>query len=202
MAITNGYCTLAEVKAALKIDSGDTSVDALLERSVEVASRRIDGDTSRRFYADAAATARIYAAERNEVLFVDDISSTTGLVIKTDNNADGTYETTLAVGVDLQLEPLNSLAQGEPVFILRAFGGLFPVSAYKRALVEVTAKWGWPSVPHAIREASCLLAERQFRRLDSPLGVVGFGDLGAISVRRTDPDIADTIEPFKRHGIA
>ena len=200
MAITNGYCTLAELKAALKID--DTSVDSLLERSIEVASRRIDGDTSRRFYADGTATARIYAAERNNVLFVDDISSLTGLVIKTDVDADGTYETTLTVGTDLQLEPLNSLAQGEPVFILRAFASQFPISTYGRALIQVTAKWGWPSVPHAIREAACLLAERQFRRMDSPLGVAGFGDLGAISVRRTDPDVADAIDPFKRHGIA
>lgn len=200
MSITNGYCTLNELKAALRIT--DSVDDVLLENAVEAASRRIDNECSRRFYADANVSARVYASDRHDMVFVDDISTATGLVVKIDDDADGTFETTLALNVDYQLEPLNNLAQGRPALLLRALDTMFPIAATKRALVEVTAAWGWPAVPDAIREATVLLALRQFKRLDSPLGVAGFGDLGAVVVRRIDPDVTAMIEPYKRLVVA
>lgn len=200
MAITNGYCTLNEVKAALRIT--DSLDDTLLENAIEAASRRIDNECSRRFYADGSTSARVYASERNDMLFIDDISTATGLVVKIDNDADGTFETTLVRNVDYQIEPLNNLAQGRPALLLRALNTMFPVAVNKRPLVEVTAAWGWPSVPDAIREATVLLASRHFKRLDSPLGVAGFGDLGAIVVRRIDPDVAALIESYKILTVA
>jgi hypothetical protein len=200
MAITNGYCTLSDLKSAARI--ADNVDDALLERAVEAASRRIDGECSRRFYVDGAVSARTYAANRNAFLFVDDISTTTGLVVKVDDQMSGSFSTTLTVGVDYQTEPSNAVAQGEPITLLRALDVVFPVAENGRTLIEVTAKWGWPSVPHAIREATVLLASRQFKRLDSPLGVAGFGDLGAIVVRRIDPDVAAMVAPYKTFVVA
>lgn len=200
MAITNGYATLAEVKAALRIS--DSVDDALLEQAIEGASRRIDGECSRRFYADGSATARTYAAPRTDVVIVNDISTLTGLSVKIDEDADGTFETTLTLGTDFQVEPSNALADGEPVTVLRALDKLFPVVTNGRTLVEVTADWGWPSVPVAIREATILMASRLFKRLDSPLGVAGFGELGAIMVRRLDPDVAAMVAPYRLTVVA
>jgi phage gp36-like protein len=48
MAIVNGYATLDEVKAALRIS--DTVDDSLLEIAIESASRMIDGYAMRNFY--------------------------------------------------------------------------------------------------------------------------------------------------------
>lgn len=200
MAITNGYCTLTEVKAALRIT--DNIDDTLLENAVEAASRRIDGECSRRFYIDATTSARTYAANRSAFVFVDDIATTTGLVVKVDDTFSGAYSTTLTVGTDYQNEPLNAAAQNEPITLLRALNVGFPVENNGRALIQVTAKWGWPVIPDAIREATVLLAARQFKRLDSPLGVAGFGDLGAIVVRRIDPDVAAMVAPFKTFVVA
>jgi len=200
MAITNGYCTLAEVKAALRIT--DSIDDTLLENAVEAASRRIDGECSRRFYIDGTTSARTYAANRSAFVFVDDIATTTGLVVKVDDNMIGTYSTTLTAGTDYQTEPTNASAQNEPITLLRALDTWFPVAGNGRALIEVTAKWGWPAIPDAIREATVLLAARQFKRLDSPLGVAGFGDLGAIVVRRIDPDVAAMVAPYKTYVVA
>jgi hypothetical protein len=59
--------------------------------------------------------------------------------------------------------------------------------------------FGWPSVPIAIKQATIIQASRIFKRLDSPLGVAGFGDLGAIRVTRDlDPDVAQLVMPYKR----
>ncbi len=47
MAITQGYATLSEVKASLRIS--DNVDDSLLEVAIESASRLIDGFTARSF---------------------------------------------------------------------------------------------------------------------------------------------------------
>jgi hypothetical protein len=51
MAISNGYATLADVKAALRIPTSDTQDDFLLELSIEAASRQIDGFCERVFHS-------------------------------------------------------------------------------------------------------------------------------------------------------
>ena len=53
-------------------------------------------------------------------------------------------------------------------------------------------------MPTAIKFATILLATRLFKRMDSPLGVAGFGDIGVIRVSRIDPDIDALIQPFKK----
>lgn len=199
MAITNGYCTLNELKAILRII--DNVDDALLEARISEASRVIDQHCGRRFYADNSATARIFVAVDDAVLMVDDISSTTGLVVKTDIEGDGTYSKTLTAA-DFQAEPLNALVQGKPISILRAkVTGTFPLTAVP-AGIQVTARWGWPSVPEPVRSACLILAGRLVKRGDSLLGVAGFGDLGAITVRAIDPDVERMLRPFKIMAVA
>jgi hypothetical protein len=54
-------------------------------------------------------------------------------------------------------------------------------------------------VPEPITQAVIIQASRIFKRYDSPLGVAGFGDLGAIRVTRAlDPDVAQLVEPYRR----
>ena len=57
-------------------------------------------------------------------------------------------------------------------------------------------------MPVDIKQATILLAMRQFKRYDSPLGVAGFGDIGAIRVGRIDPDVDALIQPFKKISAA
>jgi hypothetical protein len=51
MTITNGYCTLAELKSALQKPTTDTVNDTWFERCIESASRLIDQRTGRVFYS-------------------------------------------------------------------------------------------------------------------------------------------------------
>jgi hypothetical protein len=195
MAITNGYCTLAELKAAVRIT--DSIDDTLLENAIEAASRRIDGACNRRFYADGSASARVYIASNSNQVMVDDIYTLTGLVVQVDTDDNGTYDATRTIGTDFSTLPLNCIAKNEPITTLNALDYTWPISSVSRPLVQVTARWGWAAVPDAIREATVLLASRQFKRYDSPLGVAGFGDLGTIMVRRVDPDVEAMIAPYK-----
>jgi hypothetical protein len=56
-----------------------------------------------------------------------------------------------------------------------------------------------------VTHATILLALRQYKRYDSPTGVLGFGDMGAVRVgSRLDPDVAMILAPLRRTpaGIA
>lgn len=196
MAISNGYATLAQVKSALRIS--DNVDDSLLEMAVESASRAIDGHAGRYFYSSGTAT-RYYAADDSFICQIDDISGT-AIVLETSSAGDGVFDTTWSP-VDYQLEPLNGNVDGlaVPYTRIRAVENyLFPVEA-DQALVKLTAVFGYASVPIAITQACIIQASRIFKRLDSPLGVAGFGDLGAISVTRDiDPDVAQLVAPYRR----
>ena len=197
MAITNGYATLAQVKSALRIS--DSIDDSILEMAVESASRAIDGHAARHFYSTGTAT-RLYAADDSFIVQTDDIAGT-AITLQTSSAGDGVFDTTFTT-IDYQLEPLNGKVDGldVPFTRIRAVENfLFPVEV-EQALVKVTAVFGWPAVPIAITQATIIQASRIYKRLESPLGVAGFGDLGAISVTRDlDPDVAQLVAPYRRH---
>ena len=197
MAITNGYATLAQVKSALRIS--DSIDDSILEMAVESASRAIDGHAARHFYSTGTAT-RYYAADDSFIVQTDDIAGT-AITLQTSSAGDGVFDTTFTT-IDYQLEPLNGKVDGldVPFTRIRAVENfLFPVEV-EQALVKVTAVFGWPAVPIAITQATIIQASRIYKRLESPLGVAGFGDLGAISVTRDlDPDVAQLVAPYRRH---
>lgn len=196
MAITNGYASLNEVKAALHIT--DSVDDALIEMATEAASRLIDGYANRSFYSTGTAT-RYYAAQDDFLVEIDDLAGT-AITLQTANNADGVYDVTWATD-DYQLEPLNGFADGMawPYTRIRAIGDyLWPMSGGE-ALIKITGVWGWPSVPIAIKQACIIQASRIFKRLDSPLGVAGFGDMGALRVSRyLDPDVEQLAMPYRK----
>lgn len=199
MAITNGYATLAEVKAALRLT--DSVDDTLLERAVESASRRIDGYCGRWFYKTSATAVNIYPINEYLVAFPDDVSNTS-ITIKIDTNADGTYATTLTQGVDYILEPTDAALRGYPYTHARMVGGqTFPLEVTPSfPTVQVTAQWGWNAVPSDVNQACVLLAIRQFARLNAALGVVGFADM-AITVRAVDPDVRDLLNQYVKFGV-
>jgi len=203
MTISNGYATKNQIKAALRIGTADVLDDDLIDNCAGAASRLIDGYCNRKFWSVGSATSRVYTAEDDYYCSIDDIAGT-ALTLKTSSLADGVFDVTWTV-TDYQLEPLNGNLDGLTWSYdkIRAVGDyLFPnVNANygSQALVQVTAIFGWPSVPEPVTQATIIQASRLFKRYDSPLGVAGFGDMGAIRVSRAlDPDVAQLVEPYRR----
>ena len=193
------YVALSELKSALGITV--STDDAFLNLAIDAAEQSINDLCGRKFTADGAASARTYRAQPY-ICVSDDISTLTGLVVKTDTNADGTFDTTWSSS-DYQVEPLNNLVKGRSVNNLRAVGSYtFPVYGDGRAAVEVTAKWGWPAVPDPIEQATLMMASRLYGRKASPMGVIGVGDFGPVRISRSDPDIAHLLMDYRRAGVA
>ena len=203
MAITDGYATLSDVKAALRIT--DNVDDSLLEISIEAASREIDGWCERVFTSSTAT--RIYRPTDVFSVDVDDLQSITTL--KTDSDGDGVFDVTWET-TDYQLNPLNGIAGGisTPYTQVRAIGEyLFPIYEPRNvnaneASIQINGVWGWASVPTAVKQACIILSMRQFKRYDSPTGVMGFGDLGVMRVGRVDPDVEKLLMPFRKMSFA
>lgn len=201
MAITNGYATLAEVKAALRIS--DTVDDSLLEMAVESASRAIDTYTGRYFY-NAGTAARVFVADSNFYTVIDDAITITE--VATADDIDANFSTVWDT-TDYQKEPLNGISggiTGWPTTALRAIDDkVFPTSGTfgwkgQEACVRVTGTWGWSAVPMAIKKATIYQAARFFKRDESPLGVLSSPDLGFIRVgTKVDPDVAMLIDPYR-----
>lgn len=210
MVITNGYCTEAELRDWNR--SNSTATTALLEQAIEACSRGIDRFCERTFYQSTGA--RVFDAcegydENGRWVQTIELGGhnevTTVTAVKTDDNADGTFETTWAAS-DYQLLPLNATAgpEAEPYTQLRAIGSRrFPIPRTGRVgLVQITGTpWGWPGIPSGVNQACKMHAARIFNRKESPQGVAGWGEFGAIRVGRTDPDVIAFLEPYQYYGV-
>jgi hypothetical protein len=189
MTLTNAYTTLDALKTELQLPVGDYTYDTRLETAISAASRQIDRYCGRFFYQDATVQVRTYFPETPERCPVDDISTTTGLIVKTDDNDDGTYETTLTLTTNYILLPPNA-AVGYPVEpyteLQLVDSGItaFPMSYSQRPGVQVTAKFGWPSVPDDIAKACLIQSTQLFKASDAVFGGLSF-DAGILRVRET-----------------
>jgi hypothetical protein len=195
LAVTNAYCSLADVKAALRIT--DTIDDALLENSINSASRMIDQYCNRYFYSGSPGEVRYYQANDGFMCWIDDAQAITE--IKTSSTDPLIFDTTWQAG-DYQLLNPNQRANGaySPYTAITATDNyLFPVWA-DMALVKVTGQFGWATVPEPIKFACIIQASRLFKRLESPLGVAGVSDIGIMRVgANIDGDVAQLINPYR-----
>ena len=198
MAIVNGYCSLAEIKASAGIS--DSVDDTMLELAVESASRFVDSYTQRYFYNAGTAT-RLFAPQDSYVAEIDDLISLTTL-----QTSDGDDFGTTWAAKDYQLEPLNGNVDGltgHPATRIRAVDDFIFNVLDGEATVRVVGVWGWSAVPIAVKQATIIQASRIFKRNSSPLGIAGFGEMGAIRVGvQLDPDVKHLIDVYRKVRFA
>lgn len=179
----------------------ETTHETPIERAIEAASRSVDRHCGRRFYQDTSVATRVYTTDDPYWVWVNDISTTTGLVVKTDDNWDGTFENTWTQddytgNYGFALEPANAGDDSHPWTSLTPYAGGFPTLRYA---VQVTAKFGWAAVPTEIAQATLLLAHRIYLRKDAPFGIQNSPDAGEpVFIRRNDPDVVSLLENYVR----
>lgn len=201
MALGDPYVTVAELKAYVGI--GDAIADTQLTDALDSVSEEIESHCGRQFNDAGSATSRLFHREDTTLVYVDDFHTTTGLVIETDDDGDGVFETTWSAG-DYQLEPLNGTMEGKtgwPYWKIRAVGDYtFPTAAGRRAVVRVTARWGWATVPPPVKAACRILAAETVKLREAPFGVAGYGEFGPVRVR-SNPMAAKKLNPYVRTPI-
>lgn len=218
--MANEYVTVAE--AVARNPSLASINEYELERVLTASSRWIDGYCSRKFWLDEAATVRVFRACDMYLLDLGEheIGASSPVTVKTDDGT-GTFATTVSASA-YQLEPVNAayaIGGARPYTSIRALSTSWPITytvGSRQELVQVTAKFGWPSVPDAVRE-SCLALT--VNRIENPTGVRAesidgysvtyaagyglrdsgsFGSIGGPAAR----DVAAQLAPYRRAWAA
>lgn len=201
MAITNGYTTLNDVKAALNLE--DSMDNAALEVAIATASRQIDDYCGRFFYKDGTVgvpATRYYTPTDYYIQPTDDFVSISE--IATDDNFDRTYGTVWQAD-DSMFEPVNNPSRGWPMSRILAVGAyVFPWNLPQS--VRVKGVFGWADVPYEVKTAAKIQASRLFLRNQSPFGIAGNTDLGTVRLAaKLDADVEALLRPLrKNNGLA
>lgn len=208
MAWKPDYCTLAELKAHLRIT--DTDDDGPLATVITAASRAIDHEAGRQFGSVTPVVARTYSIDcqlyldGRPAVAIDDLHSSVGLVVDTDDDDTGTYSTEWTIGEDFTLWPYNASLDGKPwTHLLSRSGSSLTFPRYPNS-IRVTALWGWAAVPSVVKTACLIQSSRFFVRRDAAFGVAGSPEVGS-EVRlldRLDPDVALLVSSVKRWWAA
>jgi hypothetical protein len=179
--ITNGYCTLAELKAALGSSASAVDENKEMEAAIEAASRWIDGHCRTRFFTTAQDETRYFTAGASDHVFVDDIVPGSTVALATDDDSDRTYSTSWAAG-DFEMEPANAALDGKPYRTIRTTpNGAHSFPTGRRA-VRVTAKFGYASAPPAHVKRACIRRSAQlYRTAGATGGALGSGEYGGMA---------------------
>jgi hypothetical protein len=200
--VANEYASLADLKGQLGVT--DTSKDVLLFRALSAASKAVERRTKRKFWLDETPVqrtlnphGRVVNDERGSVLLVNDIGDLDSLAVETGSG------TSFSAVTGYETWPDDALGDGFPVTALLLATTYWATGTNR---VRITARWGWPSVPDEIVQATLLQAARLYRRKDSPDGVSNNPGLAGedwISLRipSLDPDVRTLIDPFVLPGF-
>lgn len=186
------YLTLTELKDFLRLN--DVIDDALLQVYITAASRAVDRACGGRQFGKVedpeprTYPGRWFGEYRRYVFDIDDLATVTG--------------STLDVA---DLFPRNAVAKGKVWTQLRMNRSdvTWP-SGDAQPSITITALWGWPAVPTAVKLATRLQASRFAARRESPFGVAGSPNDGSELrlLASVDPDVRVALDDYKRRWFA
>lgn len=201
MAWAPDYCTSVELKAYERVSHTDDDTQVAL--AISAASRAVDRFCSRQFGLVGSAEDRFYTPQWDKrrgrwFVDIDDLQTTVGLLVFADLDGSGDYATDLTdYGA---LKPVNAAAESRPWTRLVVLPASPVTLCADEDSVQVTAKFGWTTVPTQVKQATLLQALRFLQRRDAPFGIAGSPDVGS-EVRllaKVDPDVEVILGPFRR----
>lgn len=200
MALGDNYINGPELKSYMGIEID--SYDVQIEDAISSASREVEDYCHRQFNDSGAVSARIFRPAGPRGVVVDDFSTAVGLIIQTDDDGDGVFETTWDPA-DYELSPLGGIRNaqtGWPYWRIRATGAK-RFHYNRRSNVQVTARWGWAAVPDPVKQSVYILASDTFQLKDSRLGVAGSDQFGQIVRVRDNQTAASKLRYYTRQKV-
>lgn len=205
MALGADYVTRDQLRVYMNMsDAAYDTYNTVFDTVISSASRAIEDYTHRQFNDAGAVSARQYAPVRRGLVITHDFSTVAGLIVKTDDDGDGVFETTWTIGTDFVVEPDSGIGPsgqpGWPFWKIRATGSkCFPGGEIRR--VQVTAQWGWAAIPKPVLEAVYMSAADGFQYKDTRMGVAGADQFGAIVRIKDNGMAASKLKPYRRGKV-
>jgi hypothetical protein len=180
MPVTDAYAAAPEYRA--RVEKKDAADDTTILTQLTAVSRFLDrqcGDVDgpRFFTLDASAVARVYDGNPSLRLWIHDVGDKAAIAVAADLTGNWAYADageTLTEGTHYWVGPRNAGlgAEPRPYTFLDLIPNNGVLSEWSRGggdpytgLVQVAAKYGWPAVPGAIKEATITIT-RQLRDLE------------------------------------
>lgn len=157
--------TLADVRAQLSLDASVDEHDTLLTMLIERATGAVQRYTGCEFVSAAhddqeeeADVARRFLHDGSPYLRLSpfDAKAVTSVVVDPDGDDPQTIATT-----DWRTLPVAS-RNGE-IHTIELLGSTYGCSPDRRRLVEVTGRWGWPTVPAEVKQACDAIVVHWYR---------------------------------------
>jgi hypothetical protein len=184
MAINSAYATATEYKTTF--GKTDTADDAIILTHLTAVSRFYEREAGQFFNLDASAVARVFRAKYPDVLWLNEdgfcpgVGELTGFEIKVDTDNDGSFaDETAWASTDYELHPLNAAdgPEARPWHLIRV-PNWSTKSFQPGSLVQVTARYGWPAVPEAVK--ANVIELTGIWRSESPRGTGRLAELDEI----------------------
>lgn len=203
------YVDKEDLKAYIGLSG--TGQDTNIDNAINGASRLIDKMCGRHFWQDDAVTVKYYTPINSYYLEIDDLSTTTGLIVQLDTTDNGTYDKTMTLDTDFVLKPFNPQVhkisnityyypQTELHVLTTRSNETFDPLIIKN--VKITGKFGWSAVPEAISQATLIQATRLWKRKDTPFNVFGNEQTGQKELfNKIDPDALQLIKGYVKHQL-
>lgn len=191
------------------LQSGFYTNDAVA--SIAAASREIDGFCNRQFGLGEPGEVRYYQPTAHGELEIDDLATTSGLIVQSDDNGDGSFVSTWVLGTDFEVEcrsglgGYNAALDGWPfdTIVVRRNGNYRFTPAFTKS-AKVTGQFGWNAVPAPIIDAVSLLAARQYMlKRNAPLDVLpGSEAQGLMRLGSKIQNVLTACQRYQRHRVA
>lgn len=205
MAIGDPYATLSDLQDYLAANGLTTTPqNSRMTSALASSSAEIERHCGRQFNQAAAVSTRTFIPEDWEECETDDFFTLVGLVVAVDPGGTGDFSEVLT-SMDYEVYPMNGLREGMPwpYNELRSLAGVWlPRIQFRRAgTVQVTAQWGWPSVPAPVHQACLVLAAQEFAMAGAPLGQAGMTDFGTSVKSVSIPKVKELLHTYQRYPI-
>jgi hypothetical protein len=157
--VTNGYATLPEFISYARVETTDPADDAVIIQLIETASRYIDNETKRTFYARTTETRYFDVPDDfgRCLMFDDDLLSITTFT-NGDGSAIASTNYVLLPYNDTPKYALEMLPSSTVMWLPTTLGN------YERAL-SITGSWGYAATAPADIKLTCMaIAESLYKR--------------------------------------
>ena len=188
------YITQEEARSFARTELADDL--PLLVRAMAAAEAAVNEWCQRTFVEPTGTTVRLFVPDRcSPVLRVDDIASDNGLVILNDGAAvaAATYQLEVSLGV---VNQTTRAGEARPYGYVRLLDGLWTIDG-ERATVSITARWGWPATPEAVKLATLVLTRDFLLSRDVLFGMATFGADGFTRRVGETSTVVALLEPYR-----
>lgn len=194
------YASLAEFKSSIGVTDSvdDTPLQSVLDAADQLINNYVDTKVG---FGQTASQTRYYTATRWDFVLTDPIVSVSALA--TDINGDGTYSQAWTSN-DYVLAPRNAALDSRPyteIDVSPFSGGTlnFPTGYLE---TRVTAVFGWPSVPAAVKQAALIQAGAIWASRSAAFGIIGSESLGGVMRMSAalHPEARVLLDPYRLRG--